>query len=88
MLRPGSRSGAYEDGVCRACFGRAVLSVLRLSRPVTGEHGAPEERFEDLVDELLGCPGVTPPARGSGFGRSALRWEKKISPCWSAGGWS
>jgi hypothetical protein len=31
-----------------------------------------------LVDELLGCPGVTPPSGGSGFGRSALRWEKKI----------
>ena len=45
---------------------------------MTGEYGAPEERFEDLVGELLGCPGVTPPSRGSGFGRSALRWEKKI----------
>jgi hypothetical protein len=45
---------------------------------VTGESGAPEERFEDLVGELLGCPGVTPPSGGSGFGRSALRWEKKI----------
>ena len=45
---------------------------------MTGEHGAPEERFEDLVGELLGCPGVTPPSGGSGFGRSALRWEKKI----------
>jgi len=40
--------------------------------------GAPEERFEDLVDELVGSPGVTPPRGGSGFGRSALRWEKKI----------
>jgi len=45
---------------------------------VTGEPGAPEERFEDLVGELLGCPGVIPPRGGSGFGRSALRWEKKI----------
>jgi hypothetical protein len=45
---------------------------------VTREYGAPEERFEDLVGELLGCPGVTPPSGGSGFGRSALRWEKKI----------
>jgi hypothetical protein len=45
---------------------------------VTGEYGAPEERFEDLVGELLGCPGVVPPRGGSGFGRSALRWEKKI----------
>jgi hypothetical protein len=56
---------------------------------VAGEHGAgehdasereaaAEHRFEDLVDELVGCPGVTPPSGGSGFGRSALRWEKKI----------
>ena len=42
------------------------------------ESGAPEERFEDLVGELVGCAGVTPPRGGSGFGRSALRWEKKI----------
>ncbi len=45
---------------------------------MTGESGAPEERFEDLVDALVGSPGVTPPRGGSGFGRSALRWEKKI----------
>ena len=42
------------------------------------EHETPEGRFEDLVDAVLGCPGVTPPSGGSGFGRSALRWEKKI----------
>jgi len=35
-------------------------------------------RFEDVVDALVGSPGVTPPRRGSGFGRSALRWENKI----------
>jgi hypothetical protein len=34
--------------------------------------------FEDVVDELVGSPGVTPPRGGSGFGRSALRWENKI----------
>jgi hypothetical protein len=45
---------------------------------VAGEREAPEERFEDLVGELVGCAGVTPPRGGSGFGRSALRWEKKI----------
>ena len=37
-----------------------------------------ERRFEDLVDELTGVPGVTPPRGGSGFGRSALRWQGKI----------
>jgi hypothetical protein len=56
---------------------------------VAGEHGpgereaqpereAPAGRFEDLVDVLIGSAGVTPPRGGSGFGRSALRWEKKI----------
>jgi hypothetical protein len=38
----------------------------------------PENRFEDVVDGLIGSPGVTPPRGGSGFGRSALRWEGKI----------
>jgi len=37
-----------------------------------------ELRFEDLVDELTGVPGVTPPRGGSGFGRSALRWRGRI----------
>jgi len=36
------------------------------------------ERFGDLVDELVGLPGVTPPAGGSGFGRSAIRFNGKI----------
>jgi hypothetical protein len=44
----------------------------------TGEQEAAAERFGDLVDELVGSPGVTSPRGGSGFGRSALRWEKKI----------
>ncbi len=43
-----------------------------------GEQETAEDRFGDLVDELVGCPGVTPPRGGSGFGRSALRWERKI----------
>jgi hypothetical protein len=37
-----------------------------------------ERRFEDLVGELTGVPGVTPPRDGSGFGRSALRWQGRI----------
>jgi hypothetical protein len=40
--------------------------------------GDARRRFEDVVDELVGSPGVTPPRGGSGFGRSALRWENKI----------
>jgi hypothetical protein len=49
---------------------------------VVREEGAegrpPEERFEDLVDELVGVAGVTPPRGGSGFGRNALRFQNKI----------
>ena len=46
----------------------------------SGEHEdlAPRERYEDLVDELVGLPGVTPPAGGRGFGRSAVRFNGKI----------
>lgn len=38
----------------------------------------PDARFGGLVAELLGIPGVTPPRGGSGFGRSALRYQNKI----------
>jgi hypothetical protein len=43
-----------------------------------GGNGHVGERFEDLVDELVGAPGVTPPRGGGGFGRSALRFQGKI----------
>ncbi len=36
------------------------------------------ERYDDLIDALVGEPGVTPPNRKSGFGRSAIRYEGKI----------
>ncbi len=35
-------------------------------------------RYEDLVDELMGIDGVTPPPGGSGFGRGTLRYHGKI----------
>jgi hypothetical protein len=35
-------------------------------------------RFADLVDEMLGRDGVTPPRGGSGFGREGLRYQNKI----------
>jgi hypothetical protein len=38
----------------------------------------PAGRFSDLVDELVGIDGVTPPQGGAGFGRSALRFRRKI----------
>ena len=38
----------------------------------------PEDRYEDLVGELVGTAGVTPPRGGSGFGRTALRFQDRI----------
>lgn len=38
----------------------------------------PAERYEDLVDALVGQDGVTPPQGGAGFGRSAIRFNGKI----------
>ena len=37
-----------------------------------------QERYEQLVDEFADVDGVTPPEDGSGFGRSALRYRRKI----------
>jgi len=37
-----------------------------------------QERYEDLIDELVRVPGVTPPQGGRGFGRSAVRFGGKI----------
>ncbi len=38
----------------------------------------PLERYEDLVGELVALDGVTPPEGGSGFGRGALKYRRKI----------
>jgi hypothetical protein len=38
----------------------------------------PEQRYEDLADEFAGEEGVLPPQGGSGFGRGALRYHRKI----------
>jgi hypothetical protein len=45
---------------------------------VDGEGTDLRHRYEDLVDELIGEPGVTPPSGGGGFGRSATRFNGKI----------
>ena len=37
-----------------------------------------EDRYENLIDDLVGTPGVSPPPGGSGFGRGAARFQKKI----------
>ena len=42
------------------------------------EEAQPEDRYEELIGELVGIAGVTPPDGGSGFGRSALRFQRKI----------
>lgn len=42
------------------------------------EDTEPEIRYQDLIDDLLSCPGVTPPPGGSGFGRGGVRFQKKI----------
>jgi hypothetical protein len=36
------------------------------------------ERYLDLVDDLMGIDGVTPPPGGSGFGRGSLKYRGKI----------
>jgi hypothetical protein len=38
----------------------------------------PEDRFEDLIGEMLATDGVSPPSPGGGFGSSALRYQNKI----------
>ena len=35
-------------------------------------------RYLDLVDDLMGIDGVTPPPGGSGFGRGSLKYHGKI----------
>jgi hypothetical protein len=36
------------------------------------------DRYAELVDELAGAAGVTPPEGGRGFGRSALKFRGRI----------
>ncbi len=63
-------------GPCSRVVGRKDYAGL-----VHGEADggmAPEDRYEDLVTELVGSMGVTPPRGGSGFGRTALRFHDKI----------
>jgi hypothetical protein len=43
-----------------------------------GDPSKLEDRYQDLVDDLIGADGVTPPRGGGGFGRSALRFHGKI----------
>jgi hypothetical protein len=47
-------------------------------RDKTPGPASPEERYEDLIDELAGIDGVVPPPGGAGFGRSTVRYQGKI----------
>jgi hypothetical protein len=38
----------------------------------------PQERYQDLADELAAAEGIEPPGAGRGFGRDALRYHGKI----------
>lgn len=60
--------------------GRAVVGAPvypGLMREPEARAVRPEDRYQDLVDELIGDDGVTPP-RGGGFGRSGLRFQNRI----------
>ena len=60
---------------CRCVGARAYPGVVPEQTP--GQSRL-QDRYEDLIDELVGIEGVTPPPRGSGFGRSAVRFHGKI----------
>jgi hypothetical protein len=72
--RPGPRR------VTSRAIGRSVGAVVYADavREEGAEEIAPEGRYADLVDELVGIAGVTPPRGGGGFGRTALRFQNKI----------
>ena len=57
------------------------MSVARVSLNLMSDPHALDDqleaRYEDLVADLVGEPGVTPP-QGGGFGRSAVRLNGKI----------
>jgi hypothetical protein len=64
---PGRARGSVGGGAYPGAVGDDIV-----------DPGRPEDRYQDLVDELIGADGVTPPRGGSGFGRSALRYQNKI----------
>ncbi len=45
---------------------------------VAAGSGSRPARYLDLVDDLMGIEGVTPPPGGSGFGRGSLKYHGKI----------
>ncbi len=75
------RSTSARQGDVAALAGRTVGARF-YAGAVRAEDEAgeirPEDRYADLVDELLGIDGVAPPGGGGGFGRTALRFRGKI----------
>jgi hypothetical protein len=63
-----------------SCGARSTRSATIVRGPAyaDGVADVAQERYEDLVDGLLGTDGVTPPRGGSGFGRGAIRFQNKI----------
>ena len=66
----------------RRCGVRAALSAPGFTLGAVADEtpgpAGPQARYEDLIDELAGIDGVTPPRGGGGFGRSAVRFHGKI----------
>jgi hypothetical protein len=56
----------------------SVLAVTLVGMPTKPVAPDPGERFDALVDELVGTAGVSPPRPGRGFGSSAIRVQNKI----------
>src|SRR5712664_3252499 len=75
--RPGRPYQAAPDRrLARLAFGAGAataVSAVRASLTVMPDQhphdGQPDARYEDLIADLIGEPGVTPP-QGGGFGRS------------------
>jgi len=63
-----------------SCGARSTRCATTVRGPAYagGVADGAQERYEELVDELIGTDGVTPPRGGSGFGRGAMRFQNKI----------
>jgi hypothetical protein len=69
-----ARPGCRRDPPELSASARTLIAMSE--QPTAGL--SLEDRYADLVDELVGLAGVTPPAGGRGFGRSALKFQGRI----------
>jgi hypothetical protein len=78
----GRRSGSHcRLGLLSSASTATALSECRSSLVVVAKDLTPDPitaRYLDLVDDLMGIDGVTPPPGGSGFGRGSLKYRGKI----------